>query len=459
MSFPVPARRMTSLDAGFLYLERAQAPLHVGCLLQLDGALSLAGLMRHMESRMPRLRRFSQRPAPTPFALAHPAGEDDRDFDQRHHVQRWRVPEPGGDAELGELVETLMARSLERRRPLWEAHLVEGPDGGGAALLFKVHHCMIDGVSGAALLQVLLETSRHAPHRVPPAPPEDRPSPPARAVETASAALAGSARLAVGALDVLRRTPVRHSVGALREAGSFALAAAIGERQRMPWNAPLGARRSLALTRLSLQDARWIRSAHGGTVNDVVLTALAGGLRRYLQASGVSLRDATLHALVPVSLRSPGEVGTLGNRISALRVPLALAPEQELERLRATCETMEGLKERRAFVGLGLLLGAIELLPAPLVALAGSRARLDAFAHLVASNVPGPREQLSIAGHPVRAIHAIAPITDGMGLSVAIFSYRGWLHLTLYADADLVPDLDKLRAAIEEAFAALRGAA
>src|SRR5262249_11470639 len=136
MSFPVPVRRMTSLDAGFLYLERAQAPLHVGGLLRLDGAPSLGALLRHLEARLPRLRRLAQRPASAPLALAHPAWEDDPGFDLRNHVQRWRVGEPGSEHELGELVETLMARPLERGMPLWEAHLLEGLDDGGAALLF-----------------------------------------------------------------------------------------------------------------------------------------------------------------------------------------------------------------------------------------------------------------------------------------------------------------------------------
>src|SRR5262249_5687380 len=273
-----------------------------------------------------------------------------------------------------------------------------------------------------------------------------------------AAALIDPARRAVDALAALGRpAALRRSRAALRDAGEFALAAALRRQWRLPWNAPLGSRRRLSFLRLSLADARWIRSAYGGTVNDVVLSALAGGLRRYLQATGAPLRDATLEALVPVSLRAPGQVGALGNRISALRVPLAITPDGEQERLTATCAVMERLKARRAFEGVALLIGAIELLPAPLVALAAGAAPLDMVAHLVATNVPGPREPRYLAGRSVRAIHAISPITDGMGLSVAVFSYSGWLHVSLHADADLVPDLDKLCAGIEEAFAALRG--
>ena len=456
MALPVPIRRMTSLDAAFLHLERRHGPLHVGCVIRLDRPLSLERLQRHLASRLARLTRFAQRAVRAPFSLAHPAWEDDPDFDLADHVERWSVPRPGGEAELGDLVATLMARPLDLERPMWEAHLFEDLGDDSSALLLKVHHCMIDGVSGAALLDALLESTPHSTRRAA-ATPGAAPGVSARAASTAASALVEPVRraaLAIGALG--SRDAMRRSGTALRDAGEFALAAALGDAPRLPWNAPLGRRRRLAFLRFSLADARWIRSAYGGTINDVVLTALAGGLRRYLQATGAPLRGALLHALVPVSLRAPGHEGALGNRLSAMRVPLAIAPESDLDRLSETCTTMELLKARRAFEGVALLVGAIELLPPPLVALGAAAAPIDMIAHLVATNVPGPREPRYLAGRSVRAIHAIAPITDGMGLSAAVFSYAGWLHFGLHADADLVPDLDKLRAGIEETLAALR---
>ena len=457
MELPVPNRRMTSLDAGFLYLERPHAPLHVGCLLRLDDSISLGRVLSQLKSRLPRMRRFTQRAVPAPLSLAHPAWEDDADFDVRNHVQRWCVCRPGRERELDELVATLMARPLDLDQPMWEAHLLEGLQDGSAALLLKVHHCMLDGISGAALLDLLLEATPRSARPVAESPPDDAPGASLRAASAVSAALVDPARRAAEALAVLGRPGALRRCGtALRDAGSFALAATLGRQSRLPWNAPLGLRRRLAFLRLSLADARWVRSAYGGTINDVVLTMLAGGLRRYLQATGAPLRDAALDALVPVSLRAPGQARALGNRISALRVPLAVTPDSEQERLAVTCASMEQLKARRAFEGVALLIGAIELLPAPLVALAAGATPLDMLAHLVATNVPGPREPRYFAGRSVRAIHAISPITDGMGLSVAVFSYAGWLHVSLHADADLVPDLDKLSAGIEEGFAALR---
>jgi len=458
MALPVPIRRMTSLDAAFLYLERRHAPLHVGCVIRLDRPLSLDGLLRHLGSRLPQLARLQQRAVPAPLSLAHPTWEDAPDFDVSDHVERWTVCRPGGERELGELVATLMARPLDLERPMWEAHLLDELRDGSSALLIKVHHCVIDGVSGAALLDGLLEaTPRSTPRHAAPPLPRKESGIPSRAASAAASALVDPARLAARALGVLREpAAMRRSRDALRDAASLALSTALGSEARLPWNAPVGRRRRLAFLRFSLADARWIRSAYGGTINDVVLTALAGGLRRYLQATGAPLRDAALHALVPVSIREPGAEGTLGNRLSAVRVPLAVTPESELDRLAATCAAMEALKARRAFDGIALLVGAIELLPAPLLALGASSAPLAMVAHLVATNVPGPRERRYLAGRAVKAIHAIAPITDGMGLSVAVFSYAGWLHFSLHADADLLPDLDKLGAGVEETLAALR---
>jgi WS/DGAT/MGAT family acyltransferase len=346
---------------------------------------------------------------------------------------------------------------LERDRPLWEAHLIDGMAGAGTALLLKVHHCMVDGVAGASLLEVLLDEKPRARRDAPASwfcAPEAAARTPMRAARALGASLVTPLRGMAATLGALLH-PGR-CAAALSGAGEWAARAIRGEAHRLPWNAPLGPRRSIAFTRLPLDDARRVRTAHGGTVNDVVLTALAGGLRRYLQARGLRDRPESVTAFVPVSLRAPGEATLPGNRFSALRVPLALEPADELDRLAAISATTERLKERRAFEGLWTLLSAVEVLPAPLVAHAARRAPLPVIAHLLATNVPGPRGPRWLAGRKVCALHPIAPIADGMGLSAAVFSYAGGLHVGLHADAGRVHDLEKLRTGIEEAFAALR---
>jgi len=200
---------------------------------------------------------------------------------------------------------------------------------------------------------------------------------------------------------------------------------------------------------------RRIRTLRGGTVNDVVLCTLAGGLHRYLRQSGVATRGLELVALVPVSLRSAEQAGAMGNRISAMLVPLAVDPTSEVPRLAATRAMTERLKRDTAWTGIDSLLGALEGMPPALVALAGQGLSLGAIANVVATNVPGPREPRWLCGRRVESLFPIVPIVDGIGLGLAVFSYDGALYVGLNADAALMPDLEKLEQGILEAFAEL----
>jgi WS/DGAT/MGAT family acyltransferase len=446
---------MTSRDAGFLYLERPHALLHIGCVARLEGALGRDELVDRIEARLPRLRRYAQRAIPVPFALGHPTWEDDPDFAAGRHVHRWALPAPGGEAELREAVEKLLAQPLDRDRPLWEMHLIEGLDGGGTALFQKVHHCMVDGMAGAQILEALLDDSPDTSERSPAATPF-APSLPA-AAERAGRALADGLRrqlgVAGGVLAALRGpASARAAISRLREAAFSAVQLAARDVPEMPWNAPVGSARRLEFTRLPLAAVGRIRARRGGTVNDVVLSVLAGGLHHYLVGSGHATRGLELVALVPVSLRDPQEAQALGNRISGLLVPLCVDLGEEVPRLAATRAVTERLKQNAAWTGIDALLGALDELPPPLVALVGSRLRVGRLANLVATNVPGPRETRWLAGRRVEALYPIVPITDGIGLGLAVFSYDGWLHVGLNADAEAVPDLDKLRHGIEVAF-------
>jgi len=238
----------------------------------------------------------------------------------------------------------------------------------------------------------------------------------------------------------------------LRDAAHSAVQLAANDVPRMPWNEAIGSARRLEFTRLPMDGVREIRARRGGTVNDVVLSVLAGGLHHYLVASGHATRGLELTALVPVSLRDADAAHALGNRISGMLVPLCVDLPEEVPRLAATCAITERLKQRAAWTGLDALLGALDEAPAPLVALLGSSLRLGRLANLIATNVPGPRETRWLARHRVEALYPIVPITDGIGLGLAVFSYDGALQVGLNADAGLVPDLEKLRHGIEAAF-------
>lgn len=445
---------MTSRDAGFLYLERDHALLHIGGVAVLEGRLSREALVRRIASRLPRMRRYAQCALPVPLSLGHPTWEDAPDFNPRDHVHRWALPAPGGESELVELLADLLARPLDRARPLWEMHLIEGLDGGRSAVFQKVHHCMVDGVSTLQMLDVLLDAEPNVRDRERPRPAAPPVSAPGKRMRQALIDI--FRRQVNGATAVLRKpAEAREAVQRLRSAAWSAIQLATNDVPQMPWNTRIGPARGLAFTRVPLAGVKRIRALHGGTVNDVVLCILAGGLHRYLRANGIATRGLELTALVPVSLRTAEEVLTLGNRISAMLVPLAVDPTTEVPRLVATRAVTDALKTNGAWMGIDALLGALDELPPPLVAAFGKSIRIRRLASLVATNVQGPREPRWLCGRRVEAIYPIVPICDGIGLGLAVLSYDGMLYVGVNADPGLVPDREKLARSIDEAFSEL----
>jgi WS/DGAT/MGAT family acyltransferase len=457
----LPAR-MSARDAGFLYLERSHTQLHIGCVAVLEGPLRREALLARLAERLPRLHRYGQRAMAVPLSLGHPSWEDDPRFRVEHHVSRWGLPGAGGESELREAVARLFAAPLDRERPLWEMHLIEGLADGRTAVFQKVHHCMIDGMAGAQLLEALLDKEPKPVSHEPPAPRAEIALPDAqrRLVRALGEEIGTAARSATSLFRALSRP--RAADGAmrkLRNAAFSALQLATSQHVTLPWNARLGPHRAVAFTRLPLSGVARIRAAHGGSVNDVVLTVLAGGLKRYLEAYGRDTRGIELTALVPVSLRAPDEARTLGNRISAMLVPLAVDPASEVTRLAATRATTERLKSDGAWTGIDALLELVDGLPPALVATVGQRFSLGRLANVIATNVPGPRETRWLCGQRVLELRPLVPLADGLGLGLAVFSYDGALHVGLRADADLVPDVEKLERELEAAYAALVGSA
>ncbi len=453
---------MSARDAGFLYLERSHTQLHIGCVAILEGALRREELIARIEERLPRLRRYGQRAMHVPLSLGHPSWEDDPEFRVEHHVVRWGLPAPGGEGELREAVAHLLAQPLDRSRPLWEMHMLTGLDDGRTALFQKVHHCMIDGMAGAQLLEVLLDPEPRPVKRAPAAlrPELELEGGGQRFARALGDELAARARGVASVWRALSRPrAASDAMRRLRDAAFSALQLATSELPALPWNAPLGPQRAVAFTRLPMRGVRAIRAAHGGSVNDVVLATLAGGLKRWLESHGRDTRGLELTALVPVSLRPPGQAAEFGNRISAMLVPLAVDPAGEVARLAATRAATERLKTGGAWTGIDALLELVDGLPAALVATIGQRLSLGRLANVIATNVPGPKEARWLCGARALELRPLVPIADGLGLGLAVFSYDGWLQIGLTADAELVPDLEKLERGLEEAFAALLASA
>src|SRR5262245_3115089 len=422
-------KRLSPMDAAFLYYERPVQRLHVGSVSLLDGPIPFDAFTELTVERLRGLPRYLQRPVRPALDWTLPNWQDVPRFDPRHHIRHVGVPPPGGDVELHALIDELMATPLDPDSPLWETYLIDGLADGRAAILNKVHHCMIDGVSGAQLLDRLSD----------PAP------------ESASEPVAPSPTLRTHGSGGARPWSARAGVEALSTLARWALEPS----SQLPWNAPISAHRRLRWTVLSLERLLGVRGAVGCKVNDVVLAVIAGGLRRWLAAHAVATDRLCVRAMVPVSTRTPGDHLSLGNLVSAMFPTLPIHIADPVDRLHKVAAHMGELKERGQAHATGLLMALAGALPAPVSALLGRVLPSWPMINVVCTNVPGPREPRYILGRRIVAIHPIVPLFEGLGLGFAILSYADQLSIAAAADPALVPDVESVTDAIATEFDAL----
>jgi diacylglycerol O-acyltransferase / wax synthase len=423
------AGQLSSMDAAFLYYERPVQRLHVGSVSLLDGPVPYDAFTELTVQRLAALPRYSQRPVRPVLDWALPRWQDVPRFDPRHHIRHVGVPPPGGDAELHALVDELMATPLDPESPLWETYLIDGLADGGAAILNKVHHCMIDGVSGVQLLEVLTDPGTE-PASAPPTP-----SPMLR-THGSGGARPWSARAAVEAVTTLARWVIEPS-------------------SRLPFNGPISADRRLRWTTLSLERLLAVRGAVGCKLNDVILSVIAGGLRRWLVAHSFGTDGLCVRAMVPVSMRTAGDHLTLGNLVSAMFPVLPVDIADPLDRLHKVAAHMSDLKERGQAHATGLLMTLAGALPAPVSALLGRMLPSWPMINVVCTNVPGPREPRYVLGRRIVGIHPIVPLFEGLGLGFAILSYAEQISIAAAADPAQVGDVEAITDAIATEFEAL----
>jgi WS/DGAT/MGAT family acyltransferase len=471
---------LEGLDAAFLSLETPTTPLHVGAVLVLDppeGARSLfssstryAQIRRVIAQRLHLVGPLRQRAFRVPLGLHHPVWVDDPDFELDDHLSRASLPSPGGRAELDAFVAAAMSRPLDPDRPLWKMFVVEGLDGGRTALIAKVHHAILDGVSGASILAAFLDLSPRARIVAAPLEPWD-PDP-----------LPGSAQMLRYAASSLSRQPAQ--VLTTLDAGVEAIAdlgthnrelrsrgepspPAFFSAPRTSINGAVSNRKRFSSLSVPLDDAKLVRHVLGGTVNDVLLAGVAGGLRRLLSARGESVGRA-LVAMVPVSTRPEGGVdgGGLGNQLSAMLVSLATDIDDPVQRLGAIARSTRAAKEQEQ-LHRGRLVGDVAQIAAPgLVsrvarAVAGTRLfdRVRPPFNVMVSGIKGPDFPLFCAGSRVEAMYPVGPIAEGVGLNVTVFSYLDQLQFGLLACRKLLPELDDLAVSIDDALGELVGCA
>jgi diacylglycerol O-acyltransferase len=469
---------MQGMDAAFLSLETPTTPLHVGAVMVLDppeGTRSLfspttryAQIRRVIAQRIHLVGPFRQRAMRVPLGLHHPVWVDDPDFELDDHLSRASLPSPGGARELDAFVAGVMSRQLDPDRPLWEMYVVEGLEGERTALVAKVHHAILDGVSGASMLAAFLDLTPRA--RAIPLPTERwGPEP-----------LPSSAQLLRYAATSLSQQP-GHALSTLQE-GVESLAdlgrhnqELVGRGEQPPpgfftaprtsINGAVSNRKRYASLALPLDDVKLVRQIFECTVNDVILAGVAGGLGRLLESRGEVL-DQALVAMVPVSTRPEGAGEALGNQVSGMLVSLATDVDDPVRRLDLIAESTRVAKEHQA-VHQGRLLGDLaDMAPPGLAsrlarAVAGTKLfdRMRPPFNVTVSGVKGPDFALFCAGSRVDALYPVGPVAEGIGINVTVLSYLDRLQFGLLACRRLVPELDELANHIDDALGELVGCA
>jgi diacylglycerol O-acyltransferase len=455
------AERLTSLDASFLYLETPARHMHVAGLSifepRADGPLTYADVQRVVEARIHLAPRLRQRVLSVPGNLGRPLWVDDDRFDLDFHLRRSAVPSPGGRFQLERSVGRVLSRPLDRSKPLWELYVFEGLEGDRTAVLLKLHHALADGIGSMMIGSALFDLDAEAPLGKPhqpwvPEPAPDREGLVREAVaEMAShpaEALARAARAPQRAIDAITRTVV----------GASALVG-MGPAPEGPFDGPLGPARRFAIADVPFERLRSIKRSLGGTINDVVLTAVAIGLHKLLIARGEGTKGRSLRVMVPVSVRSKAEAGDVGNRVAPafVEIPVGhMTPRSRLAKVRAATEE---LKSSSMAVSADAIIGLGAYAPPGLHAMAARLASRGRWFNLVVSNIPAPQMPLFLAGARLRANYPAMPLGEHGGLSIACSSLAGTMAFGLTADWDAVKDIDVLARGIEEAVEALDRAA
>jgi diacylglycerol O-acyltransferase / wax synthase len=446
--------RLTALEASFLYLEERDTPMHVGGVLVLEapdgGADAIAALV---EGRLPLVPRYRQRVLEVPGHLGKSVWADDPEFDIAYHVRRSALPRPGTEAQLLDLVSRLVSRPLDRNRPLWELYVVEGLAGNRVAVVTKTHPALVDGLSAIDIGQVLLDVDPSA------ATPGAEPWTPRRAPgkgELVWQALEEYGLRPSAVIETARNaaTDLRASAARVTDLGRDVLRAtrsAVFPAPRTPLNAATGRQRRVAVARAELPDIRKVRTAHGGTVNDVLLTVITGALREWLLSRGEHVVGSTsVRALVPVSLQDAE--ASPGGRVTSVLVDLPVGEANPGVRLARLGYAMRGLAQQGQSVGADRLVALTGFAPPTMHALGVRAARglSRRLFNLVVTNVPGPQVPLYAAGGRMLEVFPVVPLVRGQGLSIGITSYDGRVFFGLNADRDSVGDVDVLADLVEQ---------
>jgi diacylglycerol O-acyltransferase len=431
--------------------------MHVASTSIFEGpAPTHAEFRDHISSRLHLVPRFRQKLRFIPFGQGRPVWVDDPHLNLDYHVRQTALPAPGSEEQLRNLAARIFSQQLDRSKPLWEMWLVEGLDHDRFAIIGKSHHALVDGISGVDITTVLFDLEKE-PENPPALPPKWAPRPEPTDLKLLADALqerATSPREIVRGMRAALRGPrqVLRGVGATSKVIGAGMSA-----PATPFNVEIGPHRRLAFVRTDLAALKQVKNEHGGTVNDVVLSVVAGAIGNYLRARGHDTEGLEMRAMVPVSVRAEEERGALGNRISAMMAPLPIWCEAPVQRLHLITETMGDLKGSGQAVGAEILTRVVDFAPTTIASQAARLQPAQRFFNLVVTNVPGPQFPLYVLGRQMEAIFPMVPLARRQALCVGIMSYNGQVNFGLIGDYDGMADLDSFGLDLEAAIAELVG--
>ncbi|HJR44552.1 MAG TPA: wax ester/triacylglycerol synthase family O-acyltransferase [Actinomycetota bacterium] len=456
--------RLNGLDASFLYLEKPNVHMHIAGLAIFDpantpdGEVSFQKVAELLSRRVHEVPRFRQRIHFVPLDIGRPVWADDPTFDLSYHLRRAALPPPGGPRELADFVQRVCSAPLDRSKPLWEMYIIEGLEDDHVATLTKVHHSMMDGITGMQVAGILLDFDPE-PRAVEPDDWHPEPEPSGLKL-VASALLEQGSRFVRAAIEApvaaLRapQTTLHEIVGVVSSFPNL-VRGTLGEPG--PFNVAIGPNRRFAMADMPVSEAKAVKNALGGTVTDVILTVVAGALGDLFRARGLETAGVDVRAMVPTSTRAEGD-SSGGNLVSSMFVDLPVGPMAETDRFVMIGEETRRLKTSQVDEGVSRLLDLVEWTPPTLHRLTAERAGRQRVGNLVVSSIPGPQEPMYFAGARLVAYHPVLPISESTALSIAVTSLSGTMGFGFTADWDAVPDIDLLSQGVVESFAELKKA-
>ncbi|WP_326546497.1 wax ester/triacylglycerol synthase family O-acyltransferase [Mycolicibacterium sp. ND9-15] len=460
------ATRLNVTDNSFLTLEKAGGHMHVAGVLIFEGPPPpYEQVVARIESRLDLVPRYRQKLTGSPLRLSRPLWIDDPSFNIHYHLRHTALPSPGSTAELETLVGRICSQRLDRSKPLWEMWYVSGLEGDRFALIGKTHHSLVDGIAGVDVASLLLDpldaddgAARNG---------ADAEWEPASEPSGAQLASAELRELFGGQLAVARRAlgAVPHPRRALQVTGGYLqgfrdfLAATLDAAPPSPFNVAHGPHRRVTWFEVELSEIKQIKNALGGTINDVVIAAVAGGLRNWMLDRGYPVDGLTLQAMVPKSVRLETERNTFGNRVAAMRAPLPVGVADPVERLRTVITAMNALKSSKQVLGVEAYLGVQQFAPPTLLAQAARLNFSTRLFNLIVTNVPGPQFPLHMLGRELVSFLPIVPTPQGHTIGFGILSYNGKLGICLIGDWEAMSEVHEVAKHVHDAMTELQRSA